>query len=197
MDEQLGSSGHLAPGGSRYTLVLGLGNILLGDEGVGVRVVERLLERYTFGEGVLVLDGGTLGLDLLPYLEGASRLLVIDAVQAGKPPGTLIRLEGDQVPVFLDASKVSAHQEGLEDLLAVAALKGYLPDPVVLWGAQIRSLRVGLELSPPVSAQVEPLVRKVLEELARWGIQPVPRAAAAGEGKRAGYDASPQTPFHD
>jgi len=152
------------------TLVLGLGNILLGDEGVGVRVVERLLEQYDFPEGVRVMDGGTLGMDLLPYVEDASRLLVIDAVQARKPPGTLVRMEGDEIPVFLDASKVSPHQEGLQDLLAVAVLKGYLPDEVVFWGAQIESLGVGLELSAPVAAQVDALGGKVLEELSRWGV---------------------------
>jgi hydrogenase maturation protease len=152
------------------TLVLGLGNILLGDEGVGVRVVERLLEQYEFPEGVRVMDGGTLGLDLLPYLEEASRLLVIDAVQARKAPGTLVRMAGDEIPVFLDVSKVSPHQEGLQDLLAVAVLKGYLPDEVVFWGAQIEALGVGLELSSAVAAQVDALVEKVLAELARWGV---------------------------
>ncbi len=152
------------------TLVLGLGNILLGDEGVGVRVVERLLEQYEFPEGVRVMDGGTLGLDLLPYIEEASRLLVIDAVQARKAPGTLVRMAGDEIPVFLDASKVSPHQEGLQDLLAVAMLKGYLPDEVVFWGAQIETLGVGLELSSAVAAQVDTLVDKALAELARWGV---------------------------
>ena len=158
------------------TLVLGLGNILLGDEGVGVRVVERLLELYEFPEGVRVMDGGTLGLDLLPYVEEASRLLVIDAVQARKPPGTLVRMEGDEIPVFLDASKVSPHQEGLQDLLAVAVLKGYLPDEVVCWGAQIEALGVGLELSEPVAAQVDALGQMVLGELARWGVNPLKKA---------------------
>ena len=148
------------------TLVLGLGNILLSDEGVGVRVVERLLEQYDFPEGVRVMDGGTLGLDLLPYVEDASRLLVVDAVQARKPPGSLVRMVGDEIPIFLDASKVSPHQEGLQDLLAVAVLKGYLPDEVVFLGAQIESLGVGLELSAPVAAQVDALAGKVLEELA-------------------------------
>lgn len=152
-------------------LVLGLGNILLGDEGVGVRVVERLLEQYDFPEGVRVMDGGTLGLDLLPYVEGASRLLVIDAVQARKPPGALVRMVGDEIPIFLDASKVSPHQEGLQDLLAVAVLKGYLPEEVVFWGAQVESLGVGLELSEPVAAQVDALGSKVLAELARWGVR--------------------------
>jgi hydrogenase maturation protease len=154
------------------TLVMGLGNILLSDEGIGVRVVEHLLEQYDFPEGVLVMDGGTLGLDLLPYVEEASRLVVVDAVQARKPPGTLIRLTGTEIPTFLDASKVSPHQEGLQDLLAVATLKGYLPGEVIFWGAQIESLGVGLELSPVVAAQVEPLADNVLTELARWGINP-------------------------
>ena len=152
--------------------MLGLGNILLSDEGVGVRVVERLLEQYDFPEGVRVMDGGTLGLDLLPYVEDASRLLVVDAVQARKPPGTLVRMVGDEIPIFLDASKVSPHQEGLQDLLAVAVLKDYLPDEVVFWGAQIESLGVGLELSSAVAAQVDALAGKVLEELARWGVDP-------------------------
>jgi hydrogenase maturation protease len=152
------------------TLVLGLGNILLGDEGVGVRVVERLLEQYDFPEGVRVMDGGTLGLDLLPYVEDASRLLVVDAVQARKPPGTLVRMAGDEIPVFLDASKVSPHQEGLQDLLAVAVLKGHLPGEVVFWGVQVESLGVGLDLSEAVAGQVDALAGRVLAELARWGV---------------------------
>jgi hydrogenase maturation protease len=152
------------------TLVLGLGNILLRDEGVGVRVVERLLEQYDFPEGVRVLDGGTLGLDLLPYVEAASRLLVVDAVQARKPPGTLVRMVGDEIPMFLDASKVSPHQEGLQDLLAVAMLKGYLPDEVVFWGVQVESLGVGLDLSDTVAGRLDALAGEVLAELARWGI---------------------------
>jgi hydrogenase maturation protease len=153
------------------TLVLGLGNILLGDEGVGVRVIERLLEQVELPEGVRVLDGGTLGLDLLPYLEDAARLLVVDAAQARKPAGTLIRLTGREIPIFLDASKVSPHQEGLQDLLAVAAFKGYLPEEVVFLGVQVGSLGVSLELSPAVAAQVDPMVERVLEELDRWGIE--------------------------
>jgi hydrogenase maturation protease len=155
------------------TLVLGLGNLLLRDEGVGIRVVERLKERYSFPgrDDVRVMDGGNMGLYLLPYVEDASRMLVVDAVQARQPPGTLLRLTGREIPVFLDASKISPHQEGLQDVLAVATLMGYLPDEIVFWGAQIESLGVGLELSAPVAAQVDPLVRKVVEELDRWGVQ--------------------------
>ena len=156
---------------SKKTLVLGLGNILLGDEGVGVRVVERLLERYDFPEEVLVMDGGTLGLDLLPYVEDASRLVVVDAAQARKPPGTLVRLTGNEIPIFLDASKVSPHQEGLQDLLAVAALKGYLPAELVFLGVQVGTLGVSLDLSPAVAQQVEAVAEMVLAELAAWGLR--------------------------
>ena len=112
-----------------------------------------------------------MGLYLLPYVEDASRMVVVDAVQARQPPGTLLRLTGKEIPAFLDASKVSPHQEGLQDVLAVATLMGYLPTEVVFWGAQIESLSVGLELSAPVAAQVDPLVRKVVEELDRWGVE--------------------------
>lgn len=147
------------------TLVLGLGNILLGDEGVGVRVIEALQDRYEFPEGIQVMDGGTLGLDLLPYLKGTSRLLVVDAVQAGKPPGALVRLVGKEVPIQLDLSKVSPHQDGLQDLLAAAALTGCLPAEVVLFGVQIDSLKVGLDLSPPVADQVDVVVERIAQEM--------------------------------
>ena len=153
------------------TLVLGLGNILLRDEGVGVRMVERLLARYVLPEGVRAMDGGTLGLDLLPHLQDAGRLLVVDAVQARQPAGTLIRLVGKEIPMFLDASRVSPHQDGLHDLLAVAMLKGYLPAEVVFWGVQVGTLGVGLELSSAVAAQIDKLVDKVIQELSSWGIE--------------------------
>jgi hydrogenase maturation protease len=170
------------------TLVLGLGNVLLGDEGAGVRVVERLLARYDLPEGVRAMDGGTLGLDLLPYLEGVERLVVVDAVQAQQAPGTLVRLRGREIPVFLDAAKVSPHQDGLHDLLAAAMLKGCLPGEVVLWGVQVESLGVGLDLGPAVAARVDELVQKVVEELARWGVT----VREAGEAVQAASPARVQ-----
>ncbi len=158
------------------TLVLGLGNILLKDEGVGVRVVERLRERYVPPEGVEFLDGGVRGLALLPYLEGVSRLLIIDAVRAGKEPGTLVRLAGDEIPAVL-SPKISPHQEGLADLLWVAKVSGPCPSEIVLWGVEPAHIETSLELSAPVEAQVDALVQKVIEELARWGVEVRPREA--------------------
>lgn len=156
------------------TLVLGLGNILLSDEGIGVHVIHLLRERYLFPQEVEVMDGGTLALDLLPYVEDAGRLLIVDAVRMDAPSGTVVRLEGEEVPAVLTL-KYSPHQMGLSDLLAAARLLGRSPAEIVLWGVQPASLDVGLDLSPVVAAQVETLVQNVLAELHRWGIQPIRR----------------------
>lgn len=156
------------------TLILGVGNLLLSDEGVGLRVVERLVTTHTLPEEVQVLDGGTLGLDLLYYLVGADgrpveNLLIVDAVEMGRAPGTLLRLEEDEIPVFL-SMKMSPHQIGIPDMLLAAKLRDIYPRHVVLWGVQPGTLDVGLDLSPRVSAQVDVVVAKVLEELSHWGI---------------------------
>jgi hydrogenase maturation protease len=163
------------------TLVLGLGNILMRDEGVGVRVVERLLQRCEFPTEVQVLDGGTLGLDLLPWVEDVDRLLVIDAVDMGAEPGTTGRLEGEEVPAFLGV-KISPHQMGLADLLAASRLRGHSPQKLVLWGVQPAVIEAGLELSPSVDAQVETLVVNVLAELTQWGIEWTRRLEQEKEG---------------
>jgi hydrogenase maturation protease len=161
------------------TLILGVGNLLLSDEGVGLRVVERLVQTYELPQEVQALDGGTLGLDLLYYLEGedgrpVDNLLIVDAIEMKKEPGTLSRLEGDEVPSFLSI-KISPHQVGIPDMLFAAKLKDLYPRNVVLWGVQPGVLDAGLELSPPVAAQVDVLVENVVKELARWGDVLTPR----------------------
>lgn len=154
-------------------LVLGIGNLIMTDDGVGVRVVQHLTEEYRFPEGVTVMDGGTLGLDLLHHLEGVERLLLVDAVETGGPPGTMVRLAGEEIPVALQ-TKLSPHQMGLQDLLAVAELQGNRPSEMVLWGVQPESVELGMELTPAVAAQFDHLVGKVLAELAAWGVMPEP-----------------------
>jgi hydrogenase maturation protease len=150
-------------------LVLGLGNLVMSDDSIGVRVVQGLMARYRFPRGVTVMDGGTLGLDLLPHLEGVDRLLVIDAVETGSSAGTLVRLVGDDIPLAL-ATKVSPHQMGLKDLLTVADLQGHSPGEMVLWGVQPGSIEMTMELSPEVAAAAGPLEERVLQELAEWGV---------------------------
>ncbi len=150
------------------TLVLGVGNLLLADEGLGIHVIERLAASYHLPEEVLILDGGTLGLDLLYYLEGVENLLLIDAVEAHKEPGAMIRLEDDEVPAFFSV-KLSPHQIGIPDMLFAAKLKDIYPKNLVLWGVQPELLEIGLELSELIAPKVDILVGKVVEQLEEWG----------------------------
>lgn len=154
-------------------LVLGLGNALMTDDAFGHRMIHELLSRFRFPAEVTVLDGGTLGLDLLPYLENIGRLLVIDALEMGAVPGEVFRLEGEEVPRAF-AGKLSVHQMGLQDLLAVAELQGHLPAELVVWGVQPKSIEMGLELSPAVAGAIEETVTAVAGELGKWGVVLLP-----------------------
>jgi len=109
-----------------------------------------------------------MGLDLLSYLEGVDHLLVVDAVDAGRPPGTIIRLTDGEIPAFL-GRKLSPHQIGLADLLTVAALRDLMPRQVVLIGVQPKALGTGLELSPTVGEQVPSIAQMVVKEVRNWG----------------------------
>ena len=154
-------------------LVLGIGNLVMSDDGVGVKVVQKLQREYRFAGTVEIMDGGTLGLDLLPKLEGIERLIVVDAVETGRKPGTCVRLVGEELPKALE-TKVSAHQMGLKDLLSVAELLGHSPREMVLIGVQPGSIEMDTELTPEVEAKVDELARMILDELDTWGVKPVP-----------------------
>jgi hydrogenase maturation protease len=164
-----------------HVLVLGIGNLVMTDDGVGVRVIHLLQERYFFPDGVTLLDGGTLGLDLLHYLEGVTRLIVVDAVESGGPPGTLVRLMGEELNIAF-RTKLSPHQMGLQDLLLVAELQGNAPAEMVLLGVQPGEIGMGIELTPEVAAQVEILVKGVLQELTAWGVDATVRGTPREPG---------------
>jgi hydrogenase maturation protease len=155
------------PGG---ILVLGLGNILLRDEGLGVRALERLQAEVDLPSRVRALDGGTMGLDLLPYIAGASRLLILDALRMGGAPGSLVRLEDDEIPAAL-AIKLSVHQVGLQELLAASRFQGTLPARITLLGIEPETIEWGLDFSPPVSAALDALVDAAVRELRAWGVE--------------------------
>ena len=159
------------------TLVLGVGNTLMSDEGIGVHVVERLVQRYNVPEEIQVLDGGTLGMDLLYYMEGVPNLLIVDAIQANREPGYLLRLADDDVPAFL-SMKMSPHQIGVPDMLATAKLRGTTPPNIVLWGVQPELIEIGTDLSGTLLALLDSLVEKVVDELRRWGHTIEPRVDA-------------------
>lgn len=168
-------------------LVLGIGNLLWADEGFGVRCVEALHERYEIPAAVCVLDGGTQGLYLLPFVEAAKRLIVFDAVDYGLAPGTLRLVEGEDVPRFMGAKKMSLHQTGFQEVLASAQLLGRLPEEILLIGVQPAELEdYGGSLRPQVKAQLPVAVEVAVARLQRWGVALVPRqgapAAALNEG---------------
>lgn len=148
--------------------MLGVGNLLVSDEGIGVRVVERIAAQYNLPEEVMLLDGGTLGLDLLYYIEGVENLLIIDAVETGHEPGFVVLLEDEQVPAFMSL-KMSPHQVGIPDMLFAAKLKGIAPPRLVLLGIQPERLEIGLELSPVLEAKVPMIVDEILKRLKNWG----------------------------
>ena len=151
------------------TVVLGVGNILMADEGIGVRVIERLQAEYDLPSEVQVVDGGTLGMDLLYYLTDARNLVIVDAVEMEGEPGQTLRLEGENVPTQLSL-KMSPHQMGVPDMLFAAKFRDWYPENVVLLGVQPGVLEPSLQMSPPVLAQVELLVSQVCQELEQWGL---------------------------
>ncbi len=161
---------------SKRILVLGIGNLLWADEGFGVRCVEALNAGWRFPPQVTLMDGGTQGLYLLPYVQQADCLLVFDAVDYGDPAGALREVVGDQVPRFMGAKKMSLHQTGFQEVLASAELLGRLPDELVLIGCQPVELEdFGGSLRDEVKAQIGPALDVACEWLTRWGAAPVPR----------------------
>lgn len=153
------------------TVVLGIGNVLLSDEGVGVHAIKALAQRYEETKQVEIVDGGTAGMELLPLLEGAHHLIVVDAIRCGQPPASIVRLEGEQVPAYFK-TKLSPHQVGLSDVLAALAFKGTIPGQVVLIGVQPVKLSLGMDLSPEVNARLEEVVSMVRAELAKLQCRP-------------------------
>jgi hydrogenase maturation protease len=154
----------------RSVLILGLGNILLQDEGVGVRVVEQLQRQYRISGAVEVLDGGTAGMSLLEHIRNRDHLIVVDAVKTGQAPGTVITLSGKEVPAFFQ-SRVSPHQMGLADMLAALELMGEKPAEVTVIGVEPQNLDIGLELSDLVSTRVDELVIRLVGKLLSLGFE--------------------------
>ena len=172
------------PGGdSPETIcVLGIGNVLWADEGFGVRAIEALQSRYEFAPHVQLIDGGTQGLYLIQHVQEASRLLIFDAIDYGLAPGTLKTVEGDEVPRFMGAKKLSLHQTGFQEVLMLAQLTEQFPREVILIGCQPEELDdYGGSLRPIVKLAMEDALALGLDTLRRWGAQPVPRTTPLSE----------------
>lgn len=149
-------------------LVLGVGNSILKDEGFGVHVVAQMEERREelgIPPEVDIVDGATLGLDLLYYIEGREKVIMIDIVNAGEKPGTLFRFNSDDIKTKVQVNKVSMHQVTLFDVLTMAQVSGRMPDEAIIIGVQPGEIDWGLELSPEVEAQIPRVIELVLEEI--------------------------------
>ena len=150
------------------TLVIGCGNMLGADDGVGLAALERLRDQYTMPPEVRLEDGGTWGLNLLPLIEDAGRLLLVDAINTGAVAGTLTVLERDRLPMYF-SQKVSPHQIDLREVLALAEFRGTLPVETAALGLQPERIEMSTELSPSVAGRIDELVRAVVDRLRSWG----------------------------
>lgn len=156
---------------AQKVVILGVGNFLMRDEGLGVHAVMALEQGYDFPESVRCVDGGTSTQELLGDLEDLDHLIVLDAVASGSEPASLIRLEGDSVPHAF-TTKFSPHQIGIADLLALLTFTGHAPKRVLLLGIEPAILELGMVLSPKVAARVPELCAQVVAELGRLGLAP-------------------------
>ena len=170
-------------------LVLGLGNVLCSDDGAGVAAVTRIRRRYRTPRGALVLDGGTLGLSLLPHLREADDVILLDAVSAPQPPGTLVRLAGDDVAPAVE-QRLSVHQVGVAELLdGVRLLDGGL-QRMVLIGVVPTHTELGATLTAPVFAAIEGLVAAAIAQAQQWGVSFELRGDDDGDFTTADHDAA-------
>jgi len=153
---------------SSRTLILGLGNRVMSDDSAGPVALDLLLEKYALPANVDTLDGGTLGLELLTYMEGYGAIILIDCVMRGGNPGDLIEVDEEEIETVFERA-LSPHQMGIKDLVAVLRLQGRTPDKMVVVGVEGQSVLPGIELSPPVKASLQSLVERVVSVLERWG----------------------------
>ncbi len=149
-------------------VLLGVGNILLSDEGVGVRLVERILDRHRLPAGVAVLDGGTCAMEMLEDLEHLDLLVIADCVRSGRTPGSVVVLREEEVPAFF-RTKLSPHQVGLADVLATLRFIGRAPRRTVVVGVEPQSLATGMSLSSAVRAALPLAEEALLDALAGGG----------------------------
>ena len=161
--------------------VLGIGNIILRDEGFGVRAVEYLEEHFHFPHDVRLLDGGTLGPELLHFVTGTQKLLILDAVAGDAPAGTVYRFEDDAVMAHFQ-EKMSSHEIGIQDVLAWLTVTDRPIPNVVVLGMQPYELTAGLTLSTEMAAALPGFAQRAVEELTRWGEIPAMRRPQSAQG---------------
>ena len=160
-------------------IVIGMGNLLLSDEGVGVRVVEKMMERHRFPPNVRLVDGGTTAMKgLLPLVEQADHLIVVDAVHGPGLPGSLYRYSGEDFRKYIP-KKISAHDIGFLECLAIAEVNERAPESVVIIGVKpVDMTTASMSLSPQIEALLDQITEMVIVELAALGAGPLEQEGA-------------------
>ncbi|MBC8214494.1 MAG: HyaD/HybD family hydrogenase maturation endopeptidase [Candidatus Marinimicrobia bacterium] len=151
-------------------VILGLGNTLLMDEGVGVFVANKLKDTYNFNPQIEIIDGGTFGLDLLPYIENKEKVLIIDAVNFGRQSGYIGVLKNDEIVVQIN-TKMSVHHIGLSDIISATKLRDTEPNEMVMVGIQPKSLDTGMELTTEIRNKIDDIIKIILTQLDKWNIE--------------------------
>ena len=154
-------------------VLLGVGNILLTDEGFGVHVVNQLREDYVFNPPITILDGGTMGMELLTYMRGMTKLLLVDAINGGDVPGTVYEFPHEEMNSYFTEA-ISVHEVGMQDILRIRALQEDPLEDAVVIGVEPESLELGLTLSETTQAAVEDVKGRVLAVLSAWNITSTP-----------------------
>lgn len=149
--------------------LLGVGNILLTDEGLGVHVVNELRDAYTFTPEINIIDGGTMGMELLTYMRGMKKLLLVDAVNGGEKPGTVYEFPHKELEKYF-TDHISVHEVGMQDILRIRHIQEEPLEDAVVIGVEPASLDVGFEPSEPVAAVLPDVKERVLMVLASWGV---------------------------
>ena len=155
--------------------VLGLGNILMTDEGVGVKTVNEFERRYEGPDYVEIIDGGAAGLDLIPFIEGREKVLMGDAVNFDREPGHVDTMENDEIPVRI-TEKASMHHLGLLDVLCIVRMSGNMPKDLCLIGIQPMSLALGIDMTKEMCDKVDSLIERIVVKLREWNIPCVLRS---------------------
>lgn len=150
------------------TLVIGVGNALMGDDGLGIAAVERFGEGWDVPDAVSLVDGGTWGLNLLPLVEVAEHLILVDAIHHDEEPGTLIVLERAELPSYFSL-KLSPHEIDLRDVLALAELRGTMPSEICAIGLEPATVHLSTSLSPLLEQKLPCLEAAIAMRLEVWG----------------------------
>lgn len=155
--------------------ILGVGNTLLTDEGFGVHIINYLEAHYEFPPEVQLLDGGTMGMELLHYIGDAKYLLLVDAIHGGEAPGTVYSFKHEDLEHYF-SEHISVHEVGIQDILRIRYVQGEPFVDAMVIGVEPEKLEIGLTMTPVVENTISQVVQGILEQLRQWNVEVTLRA---------------------